>query len=77
MGIVRLSGRDGVRFSTAAREREGREASKDPQGIGRRPVVVGVPSRAIVARDGERHSTADRTCVRRRPPWEGQARRVS
>ena len=77
MGIVRRRGRDAVRFSTGAREREGRDASKDPQGIGRRPVVVGVPSSEVVAMDGARHSTADRTRVRRDPWSERERARVS
>jgi hypothetical protein len=77
MGIVRPSGRDAVRIVTDPREREGREASHDPQEIGRRPVVVGAPPRDSGARDGARHSAADRTRVRGGPPSEGEGRRAS
>ena len=77
MGIVRLGERDGVRISTEALEREGREASNDPQESGQRPVVVGAPSREIVALDGERHSAADRTRAREGPPSEGEGRPAS
>ena len=77
MGIVRLRGRDGVRFVTNAREREGREASSEVRGIGQRPVVVAAPSVDVVAREGERHSAADRTRVRRSPPSGGAARLAS
>jgi len=39
MGIVRLSGRDVMRLSTDAREREERLASSEARGIGPRHVV--------------------------------------
>ena len=77
MGIVRLGERDAARMSSEAREREGREGSNDPQGIGPRPVVAGARAREIVAMDGARHSAADRTPVRGGPPSEGEGRVVS
>jgi hypothetical protein len=77
MGIVRLGERDAVRIVTDTREREGLEASKDPWEIGRRPVVVGAPSREIVTMDGARHNAANRTRVRGDPPSEGEARPAS
>ena len=45
--------------------------------IGQGFVVVGVPSRDTVARDGVRHSAADRTRVRHVPPSPGDATRAS
>lgn len=77
MGIVRWLGCDPVRLSSEGGEREGREASDHSQGIGQRLVVVGAPSREIVAMDGERHSAADRMRVRGGPPSEGEEARTS
>ena len=77
MGIVSRPERDPVRLSRDAREREGRLASNDLPGIDQRPVVVGARSRDIVAVDGERHSTGDRTRVRAGPTSEGEGREAS
>jgi hypothetical protein len=76
MGILRLCGRDAVRLSSKAREREGRLASRHSREIAQCPVVVAAPSMDIVAMSGLRHSAADRTRVRR-VPSEGKGRPVS
>ena len=77
MGIVRLSGREAVRLSTEAREREGRLAWSEARGVGRRPVVGPLSVVQIVAREGARHSAADRTGVRRDPTPEGDGVQAS
>jgi hypothetical protein len=77
MGIVRLGEREAARISTEGRERGGREASNDSQGIGQRPVVAGTRSKEIVAMDREGHSAADRTGVRGGPPSDGARRLAS
>ena len=64
MGIVRPSGREAVRLSTEARERAGPLVWSEARGVGRRPVVVSLSVVHIVAREGARHSAADRTSVR-------------
>ena len=73
MGIVRLSGRDAVRLSTEAREREGRRGVDRAPGGGSRPVVVWRGTVTMVGNAATRHSTADRTRVRHGRSSEGSA----
>ena len=77
MGIVRLSERDVVRLSTHARERGGQPASSEADGVGQRHEVAPASLVDIEAQERARHSTADRTCVRRRPSSEGETSVVS
>ncbi len=77
MGIVRLGERDAVRISTDTREREGPLASSDARVVGQWPGVVPVPAVEVGAREGARHSAADRVCGRRGPTSEGEGRLAS
>ena len=72
MGIVRPSGHEAVRLSTEARERAGRLAGSEARRVGGRPVVVSLSVVHIVAREGARHSAADRTSVRDQVPPHGE-----
>ena len=77
MGIVRLSGRDVVRLSTDAHEREGRRASSEARGGSQEPGVGSAPSVEIVADDRTRDSAAGRTQVRCGQRSEDEGRRAS
>jgi hypothetical protein len=77
MGIVRLSGRDAVRLSTVAREREGQLASSDARGVGPGYAVGAGSVVDLAASEGARHTAADRTRVRRVLPSEGDDRLAS
>jgi len=68
MGIVRLLGRGAVRRSTDACERKGRWAWIELLVVGEWRGVVRAPAVEVVAADGAKQRTADRTCVRR-DPW--------
>ena len=73
MGIVRLPGRDGVRLSTDARERERPLALSNARDVGQWHVGVAAPVGESVAKAGATHSAFHRTRVRHGPPSEGEA----
>jgi len=77
MGIVKRSGRDLVRLSTDAYEREGRLTWTEALVVGEWPVVVPAPCVDTGVNADTRHSAADRTRVRRVPPSEGEDRLAS
>ena len=65
MGIVRLSGRDGVRLSADACERAGTRGLSEACGVGHAPEVGSLSWVDVVDNERARQSTTDRPQVRR------------
>ena len=72
MGIVRLSGRGGVRFSPDRCERAGPREVSEALGLDHAHEVVATALVDVVDKERARDSTADRLQVRRDPWSEGE-----